>query len=182
MKKGIGYYMRSYLKSNALVLFFELIVIVLLALVCTMLLGGTPLWLGPVMAFVAYLLAELRFMMAYVASNLSKDAKQETTEGQSEAEEPEDDLFAGSQTVEPDEDGSYEEYTPPAPIFEEIPVAAPQDSVFAEPAEPSETLAWDEPAPVAVPETPSALDESVQEGDIDDEPDLPVQSSLDLGE
>lgn len=173
MKKGIGYYMRSYLKSNALVLFFELIVIVLLALVCAMLLGGTPLWLGPAMAFVAYLLAELRFMMAYVASNLSKDAKEESTE------EPEDDLFEEPQVAEPNEDGSYEEYTPPTPMFEEVPVAAPQDSAFAEPVE---TLAWDEPAPIAVSEKASPLDESLQEEDIDNEPDLPVQSSLDLGE
>ena len=75
MKKGTGYYLKSYLKNNVAVLFFELVIIVLLALICTVLLGGQPVWLGPVLALCAYLLAELRFMMAYVATSARKQAE-----------------------------------------------------------------------------------------------------------
>ena len=75
MKKGMGYYLKRYLKNNVAVLFFELIIIVLLALICTLLLGGEPVWLGPALALFAYLLAELRFMMAYIASEARKDAR-----------------------------------------------------------------------------------------------------------
>ena len=159
MKKGIGYYMKSYLKNNALVLFFELIVIVLLALVCTVLLGGQPVWLGPVMALVAYLLAEMRFMMAYVASNANKDAKEQPKEAE---ETEEDDLFG---TEEEDENVSYDEYTPPAPIPDEPPTVKPFP-----PEVPND------PAREATPDGVPA------EGDLDDEPDLPARSTLDLGE
>ncbi len=158
MKKGIGYYMRSYLKNNALVLFFELVVIVLLALVCTVLLGGQPVWLGPAMALVAYLLAEMRFMMAYVASNVNKEAKEE------EKETEEDDVF-GEQASEPDDDLSYDEYTPPAPISE---TTMDQERIRAE---------WDD-KPVEVHQ-PQAMSDAK---DLDDDLDLPAKSTLDLGE
>ena len=77
MKNGTGYYLKSYLKNNLAVLIFELIIIVLLAVVCTVLLGGEPVWLGSVLALCAYLLAELRFMMSYVASKTRKQAEAE---------------------------------------------------------------------------------------------------------
>lgn len=161
MKKSIGYYMKSYLKNNALVLFFELIVIVLLALVCTVLLGGQPVWLGPVMALVAYLLAEMRFMMAYVASNANKDAKEQPKEAE---ETEEDDLF-GTETEEPDDGLSYDEYTPPAPIPDEPPSVKPIQSET--PSEPAHEVTSDGVS---------------EEGDLDDEPDLPAKGTLDLGE
>ena len=62
-----------YLKENVVILLFELIIVVLLACICSLMLGGEPVWLAPVLAVFAYLMAELRFMMAYVA-NASRKA------------------------------------------------------------------------------------------------------------
>jgi hypothetical protein len=76
MKKSNGYYMTSYLKNNWLVLVCELVIVLLLALICTVVVGGQPTWLAPSMAVTAYLLAELRFMMAYVATVASKAEKE----------------------------------------------------------------------------------------------------------
>ena len=177
MKKGIGYYIGSYLKKNALVLFFELVVVVLLAMVCTMLLGGSPVWLAPVLAFTAYLLAEMRFMMAFVATSLNKDAKEESEQEQQEVE---DDLYTAPATYEPNADNSYEEYAPPAPIFEEEPLIVPQESAFAEPAEPF-FITLDEPTPADELDAP-VINETISGTDIDDDLDLPIQSSLDLDE
>lgn len=80
MKKSNGYYMRSYLKNNWLVLVCELVIVLLLALICTVVVGGQPTWLTPAMAVTAYLLAELRFMMAYVATVASKAEKENCEE------------------------------------------------------------------------------------------------------
>lgn len=63
----------KYLKDNVIVLICELVVVLLLGFICAFVVGGEPLWLAPVMAFVAYLLAELRFMMAYVATNARRE-------------------------------------------------------------------------------------------------------------
>ena len=180
MNKGIGYYIRSYLKKNALVLFFELVVVVLLAMVCTMLLGGSPAWLGPVLAFTAYLLAEMRFMMAFVATNLSKDAKEENEKELEEPEEPEDDLYAAPVANEKDADNSYEEYAPPAPILEADPLDVPQESAFTEPTEPF-FIFFDEPTATEESKD-SVINETLSARDIDDDLDLPIQSSLDLDE
>ena len=76
MNKDFKYYSLKYLKSNGVVLLCELLVVFLLGLVCTLLLGGQPLWLAPVLSVVAYILAELRFMMAYVATVASKAEKE----------------------------------------------------------------------------------------------------------
>lgn len=73
MNKDFKYYSLKYLKSNGVVLLCELLVVFLLGLVCTLLLGGQPLWLAPVLSVVAYILAELRFMMAYVGKNVNHD-------------------------------------------------------------------------------------------------------------
>jgi hypothetical protein len=72
MKKN-GNYLGKYLKSNALVLLCELAVVLLLGFICSFIVDADPLWLAPVLAFVAYLMAELRFMMAYVATNVRRD-------------------------------------------------------------------------------------------------------------
>lgn len=66
-------YIGKYLKDNVIVLICELVVVLLLGFICSFVVGGEPLWLAPVMAFVAYFLAELRFMMAYVATNARRD-------------------------------------------------------------------------------------------------------------
>ncbi len=68
MKKTNGYYMGKYLKSNFFVLLCELVIVLLLSLICTIILEGEPMWLTPALATVAYLMAEIRFMMAYVAT------------------------------------------------------------------------------------------------------------------
>ncbi len=77
MKKGLGYYMKNYFKHNLVVLLFELVIIVLIGVLVTMLLGGQPAWLGPVLAVTGYLLAEIRFMMAYIAEKSREAAEQE---------------------------------------------------------------------------------------------------------
>ncbi len=87
MKKSNGYYMRSYLKNNWLVLLCELVIILLLALICTVVMEGKPAWLTPTMAVTAYLLAEVRFMMAYVATIASKAQNEDEEQGEEELEQ-----------------------------------------------------------------------------------------------
>lgn len=69
MEKTNGYYVAKYLKNNALVLVCELVVVLLLSLICSIIMEADPMWLPPVIAVVTYLIAEVRFMMAYVATN-----------------------------------------------------------------------------------------------------------------
>ncbi len=185
MKKGTGYYLKSYIKNNIAVLIFELIIIVLLASICTVLLGGQPVWLGPVLALCAYLLAELRFMMAYVASTARKDA--EAAETENDAEDEADDEA---------EDEALGIVTPAVvmPAREEPAVEEPaeEESAEEEPAveEPAvEEPAVEEPAveePV-VEDPEFAEPEETQEDDFDDDDfdddfDLPARSTLDLGD
>lgn len=66
-------YIKNYLKHNGIVLICELLIVLLLSIICTILLGGSPKWLAPVLAVAAYLLAELRFMMAYMAKCVKRD-------------------------------------------------------------------------------------------------------------
>jgi hypothetical protein len=115
MKKGTGYYLKSYLKNNLAVLVFELIIIMLLAVICTVLLGGEPLWLGPVLTLCAYLLAELRFMMSYVAS---KTRKQAETEQEASKQMPD----------ELEEEGKESEEVQDAFVLTAIAQTAPYDS------------------------------------------------------
>ena len=72
MKKNENY-IGKYLKSNALVLVCELAVVLLLGFICAFIVNADPLWLAPVLAFVAYLMAELRFMMSYMAEQARRD-------------------------------------------------------------------------------------------------------------
>ncbi|MBE6620340.1 MAG: hypothetical protein E7625_03130 [Ruminococcaceae bacterium] len=113
MKKSNGYYMASYLKNNWLVLVCELAIVLLLALICTVVVGGQPAWLTPAMAVTAYLLAELRFMMAYVATVASKAEKENREELESdelppEGTEQEDDVQP-SEPVETEEERAARE-------------------------------------------------------------------------
>ena len=73
MEKTNGYYMAKYLKNNVVVLICELVIVLLLSVICTVILEGDPVWLAPVLALVAYLMAEVRFMMAYIATNARQD-------------------------------------------------------------------------------------------------------------
>ena len=94
MRKSNGYYMRSYLKNNWMVLICELTIVLLLALICTIVVGGQPTWLTPTMVVAAYVLAELRFMMAYVATVATKAEAAAANEEALQAEEEESDVAA----------------------------------------------------------------------------------------
>ena len=107
-------YLKNYFKHNGLVLVCELLIVLLLSLVCALLLKGKPLWLAPVMAVAAYMLAELRFMMAYIAKCVKRDnmleaqarANEETDDDIPEGDVAEDEEFAPAE-----EDEEYaEEY------------------------------------------------------------------------
>jgi hypothetical protein len=183
MKKSNGYYLKSYLKNNWLVLVCELVIVVLLALICTILIGGQPAWLTPVMALTAYLLAEIRFMMAYIATLATK--AQETGDADEEAEE--DDLMPVSVTEpEATEEISQDEVvTEPADECDEAgaEVSEPEVEEVAEavekPAEPA--------LPAEVPVVADAARVDEPDGDdvfisLDDESDLPTSKTLDLDE
>lgn len=88
MSNNNGHYMIKYLKNNAIVLLCELIVVLLLGLICTIILGGEPMWLAPLLAVIAYFMAELRFMMAYVATNVRRDRANEGKEADRETAAP----------------------------------------------------------------------------------------------
>ena len=92
MRKTNGYYMAKYLKSNFFVLLCELVIVLLLSLICAVILESQPVWLAPTLATVAYLMAELRFMMAYVATNARHEQELEwfkTASAEQVAGEPE---------------------------------------------------------------------------------------------
>ena len=171
MKKGTGYYLKSYIKNNVAVLIFELIIIVLLASICTVLLGGQPIWLGPVLALFAYLLAELRFMMAYVASAARKDAEAENEVADEMEAAPEESADEKPETVAPAivtptaEESVAEESAVEEPAVEEPAVEEPavEEPEFAEPEE--------------------KKDDDFDDDNLDDDDfDLPVRSTLDLGD
>jgi hypothetical protein len=121
-----------YLKENVVVLLFELIIVVLLAYICSLMLGGEPVWLAPVLAVFAYLMAELRFMMAYVA-NASRQANggEETATidaGQAEETCPVEDVAQQDEEQTP--------YVPPVSKRTEEPEEAtscPDETVEQEP-------------------------------------------------
>ena len=73
MKQSNSRYFKNYFKHNGVVLICELLIVLLLSLICTILLKAQPKWLAPVLAVAAYVLAELRFMMAYVAKCVKRD-------------------------------------------------------------------------------------------------------------
>lgn len=87
MEKTNGYYVAKYLKNNALVLVCELVVVLLLSLICTIIIEADPLWLAPVIGVVTYLFAEIRFMMAYVATNARHEHDMAIAKGEIAEEE-----------------------------------------------------------------------------------------------
>ena len=183
MKKSNGYYLKSYLKNNWLVLVCELVIVVLLALICTILIGGQPAWLTPVMALTAYLLAEIRFMMAYIATLATK--AQETGDADEEAEE--DDLMPVSVT-EPE---AAEEISQDEAVTEAADECDEAGAEVSEPEVEEVAEAVEKPAEPALPaEVPVVADAArVDEPDgddvfisLDDESDLPTSKTLDLDE
>jgi len=89
MKQSNSRYFKNYFKHNGVVLICELLIVLLLSLVCTILLKAQPAWLAPVLAVAAYMLAELRFMMAYVAKCVKRDylLAQQAREAQEDEED-----------------------------------------------------------------------------------------------
>ena len=189
MKKSNGYYLKSYLKNNWLVLVCELVIVVLLALICTILIGGQPAWLTPVMALTAYLLAEIRFMMAYIATLATK--AQEADDADEDSEE--DDLVPVLVT-KPKADEEIPQGDVVAEPADECDEACAEVSEpeVEEPAEVVEeaTEAVEEPTEPEMPvEAPVADAARVDEPDgddvfitLDDESDLPTSKTLDLDE
>ena len=86
MDKKTTQYLKNYFSHNGIVLACELLIVLLLSLICTMLIGGQPKWLAPTLSVVAYLLAELRFMMAYIAKCVKRDQAQQSESASKKAE------------------------------------------------------------------------------------------------
>lgn len=99
MEKTNGYYVAKYLKNNALVLVCELVVVLLLSLICSIIMEAEPMWLAPLIAVVTYLVAELRFMMAYVATNARHEHDMAVAKG--EIDEAEDEETAEAEDEQP---------------------------------------------------------------------------------
>ncbi len=109
-----AHYLKNYFKHNGVVLVCELLIVLLLSIACTFLLNGSPRWLAPALAVAAYILAELRFMMAYIAKCVKRDRMLEAQARAAEEDEdtdlPEDDLPAAEdEEPAPAEEEAYEE-------------------------------------------------------------------------
>ena len=205
MKKSNGYYMRSYLKNNWLVLLCELVIVLLLALICTVVIGGQPAWLTPLMAVTAYLLAEIRFMMAYVATLATKAQEEDQAEAQeddllpSEVTEPEDEKEVPEQLAEDDSETVEEptadkgrEQEPDGWIgvvdeeagedAEPLPTAQPDEQDFSSRLQDEATEA---PAELELQVDAASVDEPDAEDVfiiLEDDEELPASKTLDLGE
>jgi hypothetical protein len=127
MEKTNGYYVAKYLKNNALVLLCELVVVLLLSLICTIIMEADPLWLAPVIAVVTYLVAEVRFMMAYVATNARHEHDMAVAKGELAEDEQEN-----------EQEPAEEEPTPVADAALFVAVAAAAAEQDEEPAEQDE--------------------------------------------
>ena len=128
MEKTNGYYVAKYLKNNALVLLCELVVVLLLSLICTIIMEADPLWLAPVIAVVTYLVAEVRFMMAYVATNARHEHDMAVAKGELAEDEQEN-----------EQEPAQEEPTPVADAALFVAVAAAAAEQDEEPAEQDES-------------------------------------------
>ncbi|MBQ7337881.1 MAG: hypothetical protein IJW40_11830 [Clostridia bacterium] len=109
-------YLKNYFKHNGIVLICELLIVLLLSIVCTILLDGSPRWLAPTLAVAAYVLAELRFMMAYIAKCVKRDrmleeqARAAAEEAAAEEEFSADDAEADEEFAPADEEDEVDKY------------------------------------------------------------------------
>lgn len=116
-------YIKNYLKHNGIVLICELLIVLLLSIICTILLDGTPRWFAPILAVAAYLLAELRFMMAYFAKCVKRDRWMR--EQQQTAEESDNEPVDGKEIPQDTEEETAEKDEPEieddeiSPFFDE---------------------------------------------------------------
>lgn len=169
---NVGFYLKKYLKRNAVVLLCELAVVLLLSLICSMLLQASPAWLAPTLAVIAYFIAELRYVMAFISTKLrpKQDADEEDT---AEAEEPAAaPAEVEPQAVEQPEDEQAEDETPAAapvaPVEEptlpekgEIAMDDEDDEVAVEALEMPQS-----PAPAAAEATAAPARETLDIGEI----------------
>ena len=200
MEKTNGYYVAKYLKNNALVLLCELVVVLLLSLICTIIMEAEPLWRAPVIAVVTYLIAEVRFMMAYVATNarhehdmavakgeLAEDEQRNEQEPAQEEPTPVTDaaLFvaAAAAVAEQDEEPAEQDEESDEPVVEPEADEDDQEVENVPEAEDDQAATVDEtPEAEMEPET-----DDVEQLDGEDmaEPvfeEAPLQTSLDLDE
>ena len=138
-------YIKNYLKHNGVVLICELLIVLLLSIICSILLGGTPRWLAPTLSITAYLLAELRFMMAYFAKCVKRDRimreQQLAAEADENAEIEGNEITPDeAQAEEPAENEDTEEITPFLPDLDDD---EETDSDFAEEEEAEELIPFD---------------------------------------
>lgn len=114
MSKKTNQYLKNYFAHNGVVLLCELLIVLLLSLICTMLIGGQPKWLAPTLSVVAYLLAELRFMMAYIAKCVKRDQAMQAEATPAVApQKPE------QEPDEEEDEDEIEEAPVPAPVVDE---------------------------------------------------------------
>lgn len=188
MEKTNGYYVGKYLKNNALVLICELIVVLLLSMICTIIMDGKPAWLAPTVAGVTYLIAELRFMMAYVATNARYEHEMEMAKGERQAAEAEpqqemtDDtaLAATVLAAEPDAQPEQEDDEPTVDerTYDEQPVeqldgAAADEALSDEESDMAEPTLDDA---VDVPVVASGIEDEAQDVSAADEPEMVLES------
>lgn len=144
--------LKRYLKENLVVLLFELVIVVLLACICSLMMGGKPAWLAPTLAVFAYLMAELRFMMSYMAHCAKQQGENASSDETRPIVEAEDE-FGDIDAV--DEDDEQTPFVPPVLKHAEETLDEPAQEATAEPLdepldeplnEPAEESPFEEPA------------------------------------
>lgn len=187
MSNNNGHYMIKYLKNNAIVLLCELIVVLLLGLICTIILGGEPMWLAPLLAVIAYFMAELRFMMAYVATNVRRDRANEGKEADRETaapaefrEEREGDEGTSAATAEmPQSDAVAQERTvPPQNSIDVDEQDETLDELFAVSAQEEPVRQKEQSA--SEPQTDASTASAEMEAIMDDDGDFTMQDDTDV--
>lgn len=180
MEKTNGYYVAKYLKNNALVLVCELVIVLLLSLICTIIMEAEPLWLAPAIAVVTYLVAEVRFMMAYVATNARHEHEMAKAKG--ENGEQTDDADAETEQTEED-DTAVAAVMAAAAMTEDDRDDEAASETAEQASEPTdghdeqtdEGAAYDEPSDESQED-----DEQANEPVFDDAIGMPVQDSIDM--
>lgn len=176
MEKTNGYYVAKYLKNNALVLVCELVVVLLLSLICSIIMEAEPMWLAPLIAVVTYLVAELRFMMAYVATNARHEHDMAVAKG--EIDEAEDEETAEAEDEQP---------TPvaDAALFMAAAVTAEQDDEdeqtsddFSDENEQEDQAVLAEEDEIEPEDEAENEDEAEDEPEAEDKPDPAVEEAI----
>ncbi len=197
MKKGNAYYIKSYLKSNVLVLLCELVIVALLAVLCTVIVDAKPAWLPPLMAVCAYLLAEIRFLMAYVATNARREAEEAAKEAAEDAAAEAAEEAMPTEETDDETDEQVEQWPNEEKTAQEAPEEASEETDASEEvvAEDVEEMSAQEPTSEDAVDANEALSDDELEEQIkrlqadlnamdekEKEPRMPVQATLDMDE